>query len=246
MFLYTFTTMMFKQPSKRINFRGPADKVIKPQEGTLMYSILKPPETVYPVIVKGPIHHHDDYIRLFKRNNEEMGIPFVEREYPEYVPRVYKTSSDEPKLEYSDQVQVSLKVLKTGVVRVKVNAAIATLDEKYYSLQKRAPIKNVIQAYKSHGFSDAFIEKIKKGVDKNVEFGKKVGGILDKIFDKQPIKKIKKKKEVEVEVEAEVEPENDDDENDDEDVVPEEDGGLDVEPDEDEIVEEEEYISDAE
>ena len=236
---------MFKQPSKRINFKGPIDKVSKPLEGTLMYDILNPAPTVYPVIKKGPIHNYDDYLRLFKSNNEHMGIPFVERQYPEFIPRVYGTIIDEPKLEYSDQVQVSLKVLKTGLVRIKVNAAISTLDEKYYSVYKKPPIKSVLLAYKSHGFSDTFIEKIKKGNEKNLEFGKKVGAIIDKIFDKQPVKKIKKKKDVEVE-EAEVEPENDEDENDEDDVIPEEDGGLDVEPDEDEVVEEEEYISDAE
>lgn len=237
--------MMFKQPSKRVNFRGPIDKVIKPLEGTLMYDIMNPTPTVYPYIIKGPIHKYDDYIRLFKRNNDEMGISFTEREYPEYIPRVYSVASDEPKLEYSDQVQVSLKVLKTGLVRIKVNAAVSTLNEKYYSTYKKPPIKSVIQAYKSHGFSDAFIEKIKRGNERNLEFGKKIGGIIQKIFDKQPVKKIKKKKEVEIE-EPEVEPENDDDENDEDDVVPEEDGGLDVEPDEDEVVEEDEYVSDPE
>jgi len=235
---------MFKQPSRRINFNGHVDKVIKPVEGTLMYDIINPRPTIYPTIIKGPIHNHDDYIRLFKRNNKEMGIPFFEREYPEYTPRVYNIPNDEPTLEYSDQVKVSLKILKTGRIKISVNAAISSLDEKYYSVYKKPPIKSVIQAYKSHGFSDIFIEKIVKGNERNLEFGKKLGTIIDKIFDKQPMKKIKLKKVVEVEVENENE--NDEDENDEDDIVPEEDGEMDVEPDEDEVVEEDEYISDTE
>ena len=233
---------MFKQPSKRVNVKRQNTRINNPVQGSLMYEIFNPQPTVYPVIKKGPIHNYDDYLRLFKRNNDEMGIPFTERIYPECTPRVYNVVPDEPKLEYSDQVQVSLKVLKTGVVRIKLNAAISTLDEKYYSLYKKPPVKNVIQAYKSHGFSDAFLEKIRKGNERNLEFGKKVGAIIDKIFDKQPVKKMKKKKEVEPEVEQE----NEEDENDEDDVIHEEDVGLDVEPDDDEIVEEEEYISDDE
>ena len=237
---------MFKQPSKRVNFKSQVGRVDRAMGGSLMYEILNPTPTVYPVIKQGPIHNYDDYLRLFKRNNKEMGIPFNERTYPECTPRVYNVATVEPKLEYSDQVQVSLKVLKTGVVRIKLNSAISTLDEKYYSVYKKPPIKSVIQAYKSHGFSDAFIEKIVKGNERNVEFGKKVGTIIDNIFDKQRVKKLKKKKEEELELEQEQEQEEDENENEEDDVVPEEDGGLDVEPDEDEVVEEEEYISDAE
>lgn len=238
---------MFKQPSRRINCRG-TNKVIRPTEGTLMHYILTPRPTSYPVIRSGPIHNYDDYIRLFKRNSEVMGIPFVEREYPKCAPPVLTTHIEEPKLEYSDQVQVSLKVLKNGLVRIKINTAISSLYEKYYSQCRKPPIKAVVQAYKSHGFSDTFIERIIEGSEKKLEYGKKIGAIIDKIFDTKSMKKTKKKKEMEVEVEADesdIEPENDDEDKDD--AIPEEDGGLDVEPDEDEVVEEEEeYISDVE
>lgn len=236
--------MMFKQPSKRVNFNGQTTKVNKSLGGSVMYEILNPQPTVYPVIKKGPIHNYDDYLRLYKRNNVELGIPFTERMYPEATLRVYNVPIDEPKLEYSDQIQVTLKVLKNGHVRIKTNAAIATLNEKYYSVDKKPSIKTVLQAYKSHGFSDVYLEKIKKGHERNLEFGKRVGAIIERIFDKKPVKKIKIKKDVEPEAEAEAELEAEVEE--DEDDVAPDDGGLDVEPDEDEIVEEEEYISDAE
>lgn len=229
---------MFRQPSRRVQFRGPIDKVVRPLEGSLMHTLMNPRPTVYPVIVKGPVHNSEDYVRLFRRNNEEMGIPYVERAYPECTPHDHGQSRDEPVLEYPDKIQVTLKVLKTGLVRIKINIAVMTLYEKYYSAYKKPPMKSVIQAYKSHGFSDAFIEKIKKGYERHMDFSKRAGLIIERIFDKKPVKK-KKKKEVEVE------PQSDEDEEEEE-VVPDEEGGLDVEPDEDEVVEEEEYITDDE
>lgn len=228
--------MMFRQPSRRVQFRGHIDKVVRPPEGSLMHTLLNPEPTGYPVIVKGPVHNNEDYVRLLKRNNEEMGIPYVERVYPECTPDDHGPSRDEPVLEYPDKIQVTLKILKTGLVRIKINIAVMTLYEKYYSAYKKPPMKSVIQAYKSHGFSDAFIEKIKKGYERHMDFSKRAGLIIEKLFDKKPVKK-KKKKEVEVEPES--------DEEEEEDPVPD-DGGLDVEPDEDEVVEEEEYISDDE
>lgn len=234
-----FQVLMFRQPSRRIQSRGHTDNVCRPLEGTLLHTILNPAPTEYPVITKGPIHNYDDYLRLFKRNNDDMGIPFSVREYPECTTPTPVITPNEPTLDYIDQVQVSLNVLKSGIVRVKVNTAIATLNEKYYRVYKKPPVRSMIQAYKSHGFSDAFIDKIKMGSERHKMFGKKLDTIIEKIFDKQPVKKIKKKKEIDVE------PENEEEENDD-DPVPGEDDGLDVEPDEDDVVEEEEYVSDVE
>ena len=113
--------------------------------------------------------------------------------------------------------------------------------DKYYHRGVQAPIKVILQAYKSHGFSDSFLEKIKKSYARKIAYTKKVPGILQKIFDKKPVKKIKIKKKKEIEDEEEPEPEVEEDD------IPTEEGELDVEPDDpEEVVEEEEYMSDLE
>ena len=138
---------------------------------------------------------------------------------------------------------MTLKVLKSGIVRVKLNSAIADMYNKYYARGIKPPFKAVLQAYKSHGFSKEFLEKIKMKNEKQKLFAAKVEKILEKIFDKEPVKKPKKEKKKPVEEEEQL-PEVEEEEEDD---IPEDEGGLDVEPEVDEeVVEEEEYFSEPE
>ena len=134
-----------------------------------------------------------------------------------------------------------------GIVRVKLNTSFASLYEKYYSKNKIPPIKTVIQAYKSQGFSQDFLDRIKRRHELRLAHAKKVSKAIDTIFNKEPAKKTKKKKEEEPKPEPEEE-NNDEEEQDQdqEDDGPEEDEALDVEVDEDieEQQEEEEYFSD--
>lgn len=194
------------------------------------------------VFHKRPVYQQDIYLKALKENNKRLGIPYIEPQLPESTPYQEPTRSNEPELVYGDRVGVTLRILKNGIVRVKVSGAIATMYEKYYRRGVQAPFKTVLQAYKSHGFSPEFLEKIKKSNEKKQVFAKKVPGILAKIFEKEPVKKVKKKKveetkdeEIDDEPEAEVE----------EDDIPADEGELDIEPDEEEVVEEgEEYVSD--
>lgn len=184
-----------------------------------------------------------DYLKMLKKNNESLGIPYVDPNLPEATPYIAPAETNEPRLEYGDSVGVTLKILKSGVIRVKLSVAIATMYDKYYRRNVQPPFKVVLQAYKSHGFSPQFLERIKKSHERKLEFAKKVPFILAKIFDKEPVKKIKKKKveevkDEEIDDEPEVEVEEED--------IPTEEGELDVEPDEEEVVEDEEYVSDNE
>ena len=87
-------------------------------------------------------------------------------------------------------------------------------------------------------------KKRKMKNEKQKLFATKVEKILEKIFDKEPVKKPKKEKKKPVEEEEEQLPEVEEEEEDD---VPEDEGGLDVEPEVDEeVVEEEEYFSEPE
>ena len=231
--------MMFRRPSQRVKC-PPAQNVGKPKPGTFLYNLMTPVEVESYTFKKGPVYRKEEYLRLLEKNHKKLGIPYVKPDLPEPTPYVPPEKPNEPRLEFGDQVYVTLRILKNGIVRVKVSCAIATMYEKYYRRAVQPPFKTVLQAYKSHGFSPEFLEKIKKSHEKKMIFAKKVPSILAKIFEKEPVKKIKKKKAEEVEGEIGDEPETEIEEED----IPAEEGELDVEPDEEEMVEEEEYVSD--
>lgn len=178
-----------------------------------------------------------------------MGIPYKDPQLPEYthVPPVERVK--EPELTFVDRVYMKMRILKNGTVRIKLDPSFAILYEKYYSKGKTPPQKCVIQAYKSMGFSSEFQEKIKKGFLKNIEQQKRIEKVIDKVFNKEPMKKTKRKKKEEEPMEVIEEPVEDveEEEDDEEDDPPPEDEGMDVEPVEEEDVEEpveEEYFSD--
>ena len=238
------------QPTVRVGNTEPA------KEGSFLYNILNPKPTVFYEFKKGPIYKTDRYLKMLKKNNEEMGIPYKEPNLPMETPYQLPEKSKEPYIEYPDRIHVTLRILKSGIVRVKLNTGIAMLHEKYYGRAKFSPIKELIQVYKSHGFSEEFITKIKKSHEKKLIYAKKVGAILDKIFDTKKPKKVKKAEKKKPEPEPEVEDEEimvadplHEEDEDDEDIVPEEDGQMDVEPDEEdeeEVADEEEYILETE
>ena len=232
---------MFRPPSKRVRCPPPV-RGDRPKEGTFLYDIITQKPITQFVFHKRPVYHQDIYLKALEENNKRLGIPYVEPQLPQSTPYQEPTRTNEPELVYGDRVGVALRILKNGIVRVKVSGAIATMYEKYYRRGVRAPFKTVLQAYKSHGFSPGFLEKIRKSNEREQVFAKKVPGILAKIFEKEPVKKIKKKKVEETkdeEIDDEPEPEAEVEEDD----IPAEEGELDVEPEEEEVVEEE-YVSD--
>ena len=99
----------------------------------------------------------------------------------------------------------------------------------------------VLQAYKSHGFSKEFLQRIEKNNEKRKDLYIRIGKVFTKIFDKEPMKKVKKAKKKQEEIVEPVEDEDQPPKSDE----PEEEETLDVEPDEEEEEEvEEEYILD--
>lgn len=236
---------MYKRPSLRV--REPPRVTNEPNrvpEGTFLHKLLNPPPTKFYKWVKQPIYRKNDYLALLKKNCKELGLEYKEPEIPDYVPEQKVDPPMEPEITYPDWVYMKVKILKSGIVRIKLDASLATLHEKYYSKYKQPPVKSVIQAYKSLGFSKEFLERTKKKFDNKVLIEKKIGAIIDKVFNKEPVKKTKKKKEEPPE-EVEEEPQDDDEEQDDD--PEEEDEGMDVEAEEDpdeQPQEEEEYFSD--
>lgn len=232
--------MMYKRPSKRVKVH-PVRGTIPP--GSFLGSIIHNEPPKFYEQVKQPVYQQESYLRALKKNYEDNGLPFKDPELPDYVEPERPQPTKEPELTYGDRVQVTFRILKSGIVRVKVNAAIADVYDKYYRHGKKPPFKTILQAYKSHGFSKEFLEKIKMKNEKQKLFATKVEKILEKIFDKEPVKKPKKEKKKPVEEEEEQLPEVEEEEEDD---VPEDEGGLDMELEVDEEVVEEEYFSEPE
>ena len=239
-------------PRHRVHHAPGSYPKANPLEGSVLHSIITPCDTKYFNCVRGPVYKQDDYLKGLEKNNKEMGIPYKDPQLPEYthVPPVERVK--EPELTFVDRVYMKMRILKNGTVRIKLDPSFAILYEKYYSKGKIPPQKNIIQAYKSMGFSSEFQEKIKKGFLKNIEQQKRSEKVIDKVFNKEPKQKTKKKQKEEEPVEQEepleiVEERDEEEEDEEEDDPPPEDEGMDVEPVEDEEVEEpveEEYLSD--
>lgn len=207
----------------------------------LLRRILTPTPCERRTFKKRPVMYQDAYLKALEKNNTELGIPFVRPELPVYDPPPPPKKSDEPDLPFLDRVYVNFRILKSGIVRIKIVPNFLILYEEYYKRAARPPMKLILQAYKARGFSGEFIEKVKRDEQKRLQFAKKVPGILDKIFEKkEPVKKVKKERlpaptpTPEEELPEEDEPENDD----------EEDGAMDVEPEEEPEEEEVVYSSD--
>ena len=229
---------MYKKPSQRVKVHPSHIRGGIPDD-TFVGRIVQSKPTIQFKFVKEPVYHQDDYLKLLEENYKKMGLPYVDPQLPIVQPRVYPEPPKEPELTFGDRIQVNLRVLKNGIVRVKINSAIAELYAKYYKHAKRPPFKMVLQAYKSHGFSKEYLQRIEKNNEKRKDLYIRIEKVFTKIFDKEPTKKIKKKKKEEEIVEPieeeDIPPTSDE---------PEEEETLDVEPDEEEEVEnEEEYLS---
>ena len=231
---------MYKRPSQRVKVHTSHIRGSIPDD-TFIGRITKRNPVIQFKFVKDPVYHQDDYLKLLEANYKKMGLPYVDPQLPIIQPKVYPEPRKEPELTFGDRIQVNLRVLKNGIVRVKINSAIAELYAKYYKHAKRPPFKMVLQAYKSHGFSKEFLQRIEKNNDKRKDLYIRIEKVFTNIFDKEPMKKIKKKKKEEeivepIEEEEDIIPLKSDE--------PEEEETLDVEPDEEEEVEnEEEYLS---
>ena len=238
---------VFKRPSIRFQHNAPTPPFVRPTKG-VVFDIINIPK-LYPAKPKPLIaqERSEEYLRDLEKNYEYHGIPFKRPNVIELVPRHKTPVEPEKHIEYLDQVQVNLCVLKNGKIRVKLVLHLAQLYEKYYSHGKGPPIKALTTAYKNLGYSDTFIESFVEKHKKRVVFGKKLDKILENIFDKSANAKKKPppppKKKPPVEDDEEVEEPEDDEEEEEEEDGPEEDEAIVADDEEDE---EEEIVEDIE
>ena len=231
---------MYKRPAIRPRFQSEPSCTTDVKPGTFLHSIVRPPPTKFHTHVHQPIYRKEDYLRLYAKNRAELGLEPKELIIPDYEAPVHVPTVPECHVRVVHPIHLQVKVLKSGIIRVKLNTVMGELHDNFYSKQKSPPLKTLVQAYKSIGYSNEFLEKIIKTHDKKMKITN--GFNLDVIFNKEPVKKPKKKKE-EPEEEEEEEPEEEEEED------PVEDGEMDIEQDEeDELVDQnvEEFIDDDE
>ena len=222
--------------------------------GSLVYDIVNAKYKPEPEREPFYVQNKKDFLESLERNCKEMGISF-KKPYVEQIPvpkntNVYKES----RIEHLDTISVKLNVLKNGKVKVKLIPQMAILNENYYSKSIIPPIKSVLSALKSHGYSNEFIQSVKDKYKKRNELIEKKWKILQKSFDAPSRASRNKKKkadkkaeaaeaaetealEVGVEYEDPEEEKKDDDE-------PEEDEAIVVDEDDEEEVVEDDYVSD--
>ena len=233
---------MYKRPVIRPRFPPSHNEKYCVEPGTFLHGIVHPPPTKHHVHVVQPIYRKNDYIRLYTKHVTELGLKAKELRIPEWNQPVTEERVPECHIDVVNPIHLQLRILKNGIVRVKLNTIMGDLHDAYYSKQKSAPLKAIIQAYKSIGYSNTFLEKIIKSHDKKIKITESFN--IDTTFGKEPVKKKKKKEEPDPQPALEEEDEEEEEEDD-----PGEDGEMDVErDDDDEVVDQnaEEFIDDDE
>jgi len=227
---------MYKRPPIRERSVSKCVHTRDIQPGTFLHSITHPRPTLSYTNVKMPIYKKEDYIRLLTKNRIELGLEPIDVDIPDYEAPVRSVKYTECHIRSLNPVHLQLRVLKNGIIRVKLTTSLYDMYEKYYAQQKTPPLKTIIQTYKSLGYSNEFLERVIRVHDRKLKIVNNFD--LDSIFSKELVKKQKKKKE-------ELKEDEDRDDEEEEDDDPCDDEGMDIEQEEDgDIVEQndEEFI----
>jgi len=225
---------MYRRPAPRQKIHTAS--LVRPTKDDVRRILnITPPEEREKPSKSFSVQNSELYLKLIKRNYEYYELEFKKPEVVElvYIPPPVKVI--ERHFEYPDNVVVKLNVLKSGKVRVKLFSHVAQLWEKYNSKGKIPPHKMLVSAYKSMGYSEAFINKMNKSFERKKVLEIKYEKMIQNIFERPSTKKKapakKKKKDEEPDDTVEEEPDDDD-------VTPEEDEAIEVDNDDDDDVDE--------
>jgi len=215
--------------------------------GSLVYNIVNQTNNIVTERRPFYVQNYKSYLENLEKNCKKLGIPFNKPNVEEIPSPIKNDKKIENYIENLDTIVLDLHVLKNGKVKVKLIPHMAILNEKYYSKGKPPPIKNVLSALKAHGYSDEFMQTVKDKHKKRTKLMDIKWKKLQYLYENTPSKKKKKSKKKEtpeiIEEEAVIGDDDEDDEEKEKDDEPEEDEGLDVEIDEEEVVEDD-YVSD--
>ena len=215
----------------------------KLEPGTFLYEITKSDYDGKYNRQKDPVYHQESYLKALKKNYEYWGVDYKDPGLPPTPEYIQPETVKEPYIPFADHVQVTMNILKSGKIRIKINACMFDMYQKYWKNGEHPPQKTMIKNLKSLGFSERFIERVENNYKKIPARVAAFEKCIERVFNKPSVPKTKPKKK-----KTEPEPEDDPEiEEDDDDHVQEEDFTMDVEvdpDDEDEAVNEEEFIDD--
>ena len=217
-----------------------------------LQDIINPPKNDSYKRPRQAVYRKNDYIHDLRKNYRELGLDLkivdkIEQEIPEVhvEHNVYKT--EKLNIEFSDKINVSLKVVNDKI-HIEVNTLFYDLYENYFSKGLVPPLENQIDAYKSIGASEEFINTFINKMKHKKSLENKIDKMIEKVFEKEPKKKIQIPKKKEKEKEDDIVEDNDDEEEEEEEEDDTEEEALIDEDDidEDEDIQEEEIEIDEE
>lgn len=198
------------------------------------------------------VYRKQDYINDLRKNYKELGLDLkivdkIEKEIPDVHYTHTLKSSEKLNIEFSDTIFFSLKVIDDEI-KIQVNSLFYELQEEYFSKGLVPPIDKQVEAYKSIGASQDFIDNFIHKMKQKKLIESKIDKMIDKVFEKDQKKKVPtKKKEKPKEIEEEIEEDNEEDEDEEDEQHTEEEALVDEDDiDEDENIEEEDIEIDDE
>jgi len=154
---------VFKRPQLRCKVEANTCS-LKP--GDSLYDTIYPPIHDLRVQPVRPVYHQERYLQLLEQNYKSYGLPFKDRKLPVLPKYVKPITQEEPDVQFYDRVYLMITILKSGIVRVKLNTGMVDLYEKYFKYNKHPPQKSIIKVYRSLGFSEKLIKRLKHHIEK--------------------------------------------------------------------------------
>lgn len=181
-----------------------------------------------PSYVRYPVYQKKTYIDGLRKNYIDCGldpsrVDVIDSLIPEVKQRQKKEDTKELPINDYETIRVSFEYMDDGYVKIHVNTSMWDMFETYYKNAKNPPIELKVDAYRSLGYSEEFLQQMVRRDDNNRLRFEKIGAMIEKIFEKEPVKKVKKPKAKEVVVCEDEILEDEIEEDEEEDVAPDDD-----------------------
>jgi len=211
--------------------------------------IIRPERPVFKGYVRTSVYRKKDYIDGLRKNYIECGldpkkVDELDRKIPDEIDLTYNNQPNKMVIDEWETVKVKIEY-NEDKIKLIIDTSLWDMFDSYYTKALNPPIELKVKAFRSMDVSEDFIKNMIKKDETNKLFATKAGKIIEKIFDKEPVKKAPKpkKKPVIIEGDEEVVAVDEDEEKEDDDEGTEEDALIDEDADnEDDYVDDEEVV----
>lgn len=210
--------------------------------------IIRPEPSFFQGYVRTPVYRKKDYIDGLRKNYIECGldpkkVDEIDRKIPEETHRTYDIQKNKLVIDEWETVKVNIEY-NEDKIKLSIDTSLWDMFDSYYTKGINPPIELKVKAYRSMDFSEDYIKDMIQKDEINKTFSTKVSKMIEKIFDKEPVKKAPKPKKKPVVVDEDEEViVDEDEENEDDDEGTEEDALVDEDAEnDDDYVEDEEVV----